>query len=141
MFIEQGIQGLTFESICWDHFNFFSLNTRSSSINTCNCLPNVKKGRSFQRSNDVMMRFFEPNLTFSCLSRLYLLFMDSILVVNICIIKRFYPLPLQGKMDWSRVWFAFSIWSLFTILSTIVYYYMAPEDLTILKPHHQLFYL
>lgn len=35
----------------------------------------------------------------------------------------------RNKIDWSRVFFSFSIWALFSIVSTLIAYYLAPEDL------------
>lgn len=35
----------------------------------------------------------------------------------------------RKKIDWSRVFFSFGIWALFSIVSTLIAYYLAPEDL------------
>jgi membrane protease YdiL (CAAX protease family) len=35
----------------------------------------------------------------------------------------------RKKIDWSRVFFAFGIWAIFSIASTFLAYYLAPEDL------------
>ena len=35
----------------------------------------------------------------------------------------------RKKVDWSRVFFAFGIWAVFSIITTFIGYYMAPEDL------------
>ena len=34
----------------------------------------------------------------------------------------------RAKIDWKRVFFSFGLWSLFTIITTVVSYYAAPED-------------
>lgn len=35
----------------------------------------------------------------------------------------------RKKIDWSRVFLSFGIWALFSIVSTLIAYYLAPEDL------------
>jgi len=34
----------------------------------------------------------------------------------------------RSRIDWKRVFFSFGLWSLFTIVTTVVSYYAAPED-------------
>lgn len=34
----------------------------------------------------------------------------------------------RPKIDWKRVFFSFGLWSLFTIVTTVISYYAAPED-------------
>ncbi|WP_299683703.1 CPBP family intramembrane glutamic endopeptidase [uncultured Dokdonia sp.] len=38
-------------------------------------------------------------------------------------------LTARSKLDWKRVFFAFGIWGAFSIITTFVGYYLAPEDL------------
>ncbi len=35
----------------------------------------------------------------------------------------------RKKIDWGRVFFAFGIWAIFSIVTTVIAYYLAPEDL------------
>jgi membrane protease YdiL (CAAX protease family) len=90
----------------------------------------VNNGRTFPTGNDAMMRFFEPNLTlFLLLISFVFAFYGLYLVVKHLHQQTMLSVTTsRKKIDWSRIWFAFSIWSLFTILSTVVYYYIAPED-------------
>ncbi|CAM4254602.1 CPBP family intramembrane glutamic endopeptidase [Flavobacterium terrigena] len=37
----------------------------------------------------------------------------------------------RSKIDWKRVFFSFGLWSLFTIVTTVVSYYAAPEDFVV----------
>ena len=37
----------------------------------------------------------------------------------------------RKKVDWNRVFFSFSLWGGFTVVSTLVLYYLAPENFTI----------
>jgi len=34
----------------------------------------------------------------------------------------------RAKVDWKRIFFSFSIWSIFTVASTLIAYYVQPED-------------
>lgn len=53
-----------------------------------------------------------------------------ILVVKYLHKQRFIELVTsRKKIDWSRVFFAFSIWAIFAIVSTVIGYYLAPEEL------------
>jgi len=38
-------------------------------------------------------------------------------------------LTARSKLDWKRVFFAFGIWGAFSIITTVIGYYLAPEDL------------
>ena len=37
----------------------------------------------------------------------------------------------RPKIDWKRVFFSFGLWSFITIITTVVSYYMAPEDFVV----------
>jgi len=37
----------------------------------------------------------------------------------------------RKKVDWNRIFFSFSVWGGFTLISTLVLYYLAPENFTI----------
>ena len=37
----------------------------------------------------------------------------------------------RKKVDWNRIFFSFSVWGGFTLVSTLVLYYLAPENFTI----------
>lgn len=53
-----------------------------------------------------------------------------ILVVKYLHKQRFIELiTSRKKIDWSRVFFAFSIWAIFAIVSTVIGYYLTPEEL------------
>lgn len=53
-----------------------------------------------------------------------------ILVVKYLHKQRFIELiTSRKKIDWSRVFFAFSIWAIFAIVSTVIGFYLTPEEL------------
>lgn len=132
MFIEQGIQRANFfgKYLLGSLLIFLASTLGQVPLILAIAYQTVTKGRSFPTGNDAMMRFFEPNLTlFLLLISFVFAFYGLYLVVKHLHHQTILSVTTsRKKMDWSRVWFAFSIWSLFTILSTIIYYYIAPED-------------
>lgn len=53
-----------------------------------------------------------------------------IIVIKYLHKQRFVKLvTARKKIDWSRVFFAFSIWAIFSIVTTLISYYLAPEEL------------
>lgn len=88
---------------------------------------------SFPTTSDGMMKMLDSNLTlflmlFSFAVALLALFLvikyshrQSILSVT----------TTRAKLDWKRISFSFSIWSVFTIVSVAVSYFFAPEDFEI----------
>jgi membrane protease YdiL (CAAX protease family) len=76
------------------------------------------------------MHFFEPNLT---LFFLLISFVFSLL--GIYFVVRFLHrqsllsiITSRSKLDWSRVWFSFGVWSFFTIVSTLLFWFFSPSD-------------
>lgn len=88
------------------------------------------KGKTYPSDNYELMHFFEPNLT------LFLILIPSVftLVGIYFIIKYLHRQTLlsvttsRKAVDWSRVLFSFGIWSIVTIMITLVGYFMKPED-------------
>jgi membrane protease YdiL (CAAX protease family) len=92
-----------------------------------------KEGLVFPENQDALMNFFEPNL-----SLFYLLLPFVFSFIGIYLIARYLHnqsllslVTNRVKMDWKRVFFSFTIWSLFTIVSTVVSFYLYPEDFEI----------
>jgi membrane protease YdiL (CAAX protease family) len=88
------------------------------------------KGKVYPSSDQEVMRFFEPNLT---LFFLLISFVFSLL--GIYFVVRFLHrqsllsiITSRAKLDWSRVWFSFGIWSVFTIVSTLLVWLFSPTD-------------
>jgi membrane protease YdiL (CAAX protease family) len=135
MFIEQGIKKTNFfgKYLLGSFLIFLASTLGQVPLVFAIFYDSATNGRTFPTGNDAMMRFFEPNLT------LFLLLISFVVAFYglYLVVKHLHKQTLlsvttsRKKIDWSRVWFAFSIWSLFTILSTIGYYYIAPEDFEI----------
>lgn len=90
----------------------------------------VFKEKSYPSSDEQLMRFFEPNLT------LFLILISYIFVLfGIYFVVRYLHhqsflsiITSRIKLDWNRVQFSFVIWSGFTVISTLLFYYLSPSD-------------
>ena len=78
-----------------------------------------------------MLRVLESNLS---LFLMMLSFVFALLGVFI-VIKYFHKQTIlevttsRSKIDWSRVFFSFGLWSIFTISSVLLTYYLSPEEM------------
>lgn len=90
-------------------------------------------GKPYPNSNDDIMRFFEPNLT------LFLILISFVFaMLGIFFVVRYLHnqtmlsiTTSRTKIDWKRVLFSFSIWAIFTIISTLAFYLLNPTDFVI----------
>ena len=90
-------------------------------------------GKKYPSSNEDVMAFFEPNMTLFLILVSFVFAMVGIYFV----IKYIHNQTMLSittsrlKMDWKRVLFSFSIWSIFTIVSTVLFYFSNPSDFVI----------
>ncbi|MFV7236677.1 MULTISPECIES: CPBP family intramembrane glutamic endopeptidase [Flavobacterium] len=90
-------------------------------------------GKKYPSSNEDVMTFFEPNMTLFLILISFVFAMLGIFFV----IKYLHNQTMLSittsrlKMDWSRVFFSFSVWSIFTIVSTVLFYFSNPDDFII----------
>ncbi|WP_035671594.1 CPBP family intramembrane glutamic endopeptidase [Flavobacterium sp. 83] len=90
-------------------------------------------GKKYPSSNEDIMAFFEPNMTLFLILVSFVFAMLGIYFV----IKYVHNQTMLSittsrlKMDWKRVLFSFSIWSIFTIVSTLLFYFSNPSDFVI----------
>lgn len=77
-----------------------------------------------------LMTYLEPNLTLFLimLSFVFAMFGIYIVVKNIHKQTMLSVTTSRAKVDWNRILFSFTIWSLFTIISTAILYYTSPES-------------
>src|SRR3970282_1762239 len=126
MFIEQGIKS---ENKFWKYILGSILIIITSFLGQAPLLvalyyDTLVKGKPYPTSNDDIMRFFEPNLT------LFLILISFVFVMlGIFFVVRYLHnqtmlsiTTARAKIDWKRVLFSFSIWAIFTILSTLAFY-------------------
>ena len=90
----------------------------------------LKTGKNLSNTNDAI-NSLDSNLSLFLIMLSFLFgFVGLVLVV-----KYFHKQTLlelttsRNKVDWSRVFFSFGLWSVFTIISTLVAYYYNPGEL------------
>jgi membrane protease YdiL (CAAX protease family) len=91
------------------------------------------KGKSYPSTDTELLHFFEPNLNLFLLLLSYVVALGGVyFVVRFLHHQTFISIvTARKKIDWKRVLFSFLIWSGFTIVSTLVTYYLNPSDFEI----------
>jgi uncharacterized protein len=86
--------------------------------------------KPFPLSSDSIMKFLEPNTTLFLLLLSFAFAIVSIYLVVKHLHKQTFlsVTTSRNKVDWSRILFSFTIWGLFTIVSTAIMYYSSPGD-------------
>lgn len=85
---------------------------------------------SFPTTNEAVMRYLSPNLTLFLLLLSFVFGFAGIILV----IKYFHKQTLlsvttsRAKIDWGRIIFAFFVWAIFAVVSTVAMYYSTPEN-------------
>ena len=84
-------------------------------------------GKSYP-STDEIMHFFEPNLTFFLILISFVFALAAIFfVVKYLHRQTFLSVTTsRKKVDWNRVFFSFGIWAVFSIVSTLIFYWLNP---------------
>lgn len=88
------------------------------------------KGKKYPTHHEDIMRFFEPNLT------LFLILISFVFtLIGIYYVVRYLHhqtmlsvTTSREKVDWGRVFFSFSIWAIFTIVSTVLVFFNNPTN-------------
>jgi membrane protease YdiL (CAAX protease family) len=135
MFIEQGIKS---ENKFWKYIVGSLLIIVASFLGQAPLLVAILydsfvNGKTYPSENDDVMRFFEPNLTLFLILISFVFTMFGIFFV----VRYLHHQTLlsittsRAKIDWKRVLFSFSIWALFTIISTLGFYLSNPADFVI----------
>tara|TARA_R110000868_G_scaffold57476_7_gene177450 strand:- start:9702 stop:10640 length:939 start_codon:yes stop_codon:yes gene_type:complete len=132
MFIEQGVNS---ENKFWKYLVGSSLIILISFVGQIPLLVGflyevMINGRAYPSNNEDIMRFFEPNLT------LFLILISFVFtLIGIYFVVRYLHnqtmlsvTTSRKKMDWNRFFYSFSIWSIFTIVSTLIFYYASPDS-------------
>jgi membrane protease YdiL (CAAX protease family) len=135
MFIEQGVK---IENKFWKYIIGTFVIVMASSIGQIPMLLAIfyetkTKNKIYPSTNEELMRFFEPNLSLFLVLLSFVFALFSVFFVirylhNQTILS---VTTSRSHFDWSRSLFSFLIWAGFTIVSTIVFYYMNPNDFLI----------
>lgn len=89
-----------------------------------------KTGATIPVTEEAIMKVFSPNVTLFLMLLIFVFTMIGIIIV----VKYLHKLKMldvttsRDKVDWKRIFFSFSIWGLFTILSTVIFYYASPDS-------------
>jgi len=91
------------------------------------------KGRAYPSTDTELLHFFEPNLNLFLLLFSYVVALGGVYFAVRFLHRQTFISIITGrkKIDWKRVLFSFIIWSAFTIVSTLVTYYLSPSDFEI----------
>lgn len=91
------------------------------------------KGKSYSTTDSELLHFFEPNLSLFLLLFSYVVALGGVYFAVRFLHRQTFISIVTGrkKIDWNRVLFSFSIWSVFTVVSTLVTYYLNPSDFEI----------
>lgn len=91
------------------------------------------EGKGMNINENDLMTILDSNLTLFLLMISFAVAMIGVyLVVKYLHKQTFLSVTTsRKKVDWNRVFFAFSIWSLFTIISTLIVYYLSPENFVV----------
>jgi membrane protease YdiL (CAAX protease family) len=87
-------------------------------------------GKTMPTTEEAIMKVFSPNTTLFLMLLIFVFTMIGIILV----VKYLHKLKMidittsRDKVDWKRIFFSFSIWSAFTIISTLAYYFSSPES-------------
>ena len=91
------------------------------------------KGKNYPINDAELLHFFEPNLNLFLLLLSFVFSLAGIyFAVRFLHQQKFISIVTsRKKMDWSRVSYSFCIWSIFTLISTLLMYYLNPADFKI----------
>lgn len=132
MFIEQGVKP---ENKFWKYILGSLLIILASTVGQIPLvlaifIKNISQGKGFSSNTEDWMTLLDSNLTLFLVMLSFVFALAGIFLV----VKYVHNQPFikvtttRKKADWNRILFSFSIWSLFTIVSTAIMYYYNPEN-------------
>lgn len=135
MFIEQGISK---ENKFWKYLVGSGIIIAASAIGNLPfgvaiVVKALADGREIPATSEAMMTLMDSNLT---LFLLMLSFVPAIAGIFM-VVKYFHKQTIlsvttaRRKTDWSRVFFSFLVWAVFTTVSTALMYYENPQDFVV----------
>jgi membrane protease YdiL (CAAX protease family) len=132
MFIEQGIHT---ENKFWKYIVGSLIIIVASSIGQIPLLlaviaKSVADGKGIPANQDDIMKVLDSNLTLFLILISFVFAIIGVFVVNKYLHKQSFLtiVSARKKVDWRRILFSFSLWTIITILSTTVMYYSNPGD-------------
>jgi membrane protease YdiL (CAAX protease family) len=91
------------------------------------------KGKTYPTTDTELLHFFEPNLSLFLLLISYVVALGGVYLTVRFLHHQTFKSIITGRknIDWKRVLFSFLLWSVFTVISTLVTYYFNPSDFEI----------
>jgi membrane protease YdiL (CAAX protease family) len=131
MFIEQGIRS---DNKFWKYLLGSVIIITASFVGQLPLLiavigKTILTGATYPSTTDGIMHFFESNLTFFLLLISFVFALASIyFVVSYLHQQTFLSVTTsRKKVDWKRIFFSFGLWAVFSIGSTLVFYFSNPN--------------
>lgn len=135
MFIEQGINP---ENKFWKYILGSVLIILASTVGQIPLMIAVfaksfSEGKSIPSNSEDWMTILDSNLTLFLIMLSFVFASIGIYVV----VNYFHKQPFitvttsRKKVDWNRILFSFSLWTVFTIVSTLIMYYYSPQNFVI----------
>jgi membrane protease YdiL (CAAX protease family) len=135
MFIEQGIDK---KNKFWKYILGLLIISGASFLGQIPMLAAILfqtsfKGKSYPTTDTELLHFFEPNLNLFLLLISYFVALGGIYLTVRFLHHQTFKSIITGRknIDWRRVLFSFLLWSVFTVISTLVTYYFNPSDFEI----------
>lgn len=132
MFIEQGIHS---ENKFWKYLVGSIFIIIASTIGQLPLLlavifKSLADGNAVPDNQDDLMKVFDSNTTLFLIMISFVFAIFGVYLVNKYWHKQHFMTIVSSRstIDWSRVFVSFSIWTAFTVLSTVLMYYGNPED-------------
>lgn len=97
---------------------------------TAVAIKSFKTGKKFPTNESDLMSFLSSNVTlFLLMISFVFAFVAIVLVVKYFHKQTFLSVTTsRKKVDWKRILFSFSLWSIFTVATTLLMYYTSPEN-------------
>ncbi|MGV3696259.1 CPBP family intramembrane glutamic endopeptidase [Flavobacterium sp.] len=93
----------------------------------------LSSGKPMPMNEADIMKYFSPNVTLILMLLIFAVTMVGIIIV----VKFLHKLKLKDiittreTVDWRRIFFSFSVWATITTVTTLAYYFTAPENFVV----------
>jgi membrane protease YdiL (CAAX protease family) len=135
MFVEQGV---TLENKFWKYIVGSLLIILASTVGQIPLLIAIvvkvfSEGKTMPTSGEDLMKVVDSNLSlFLVLLSFAVAMVGFYFVITLFHKQTFLSVTTsRKKVDWKRILFSFTLWSIFTIVSTVYSYYSSPENFVI----------
>jgi uncharacterized protein len=93
-------------------------------------LAKAMNGEGIPTTNEEMLKYLEPNLSLILIMISFVFAMGGVYFAVKYLHKQTFlsVTTSRQKVDWNRILFSFSIWALFTVITTFAYVYLEPES-------------